>query len=1216
MEYKCDYKSSDMKYKCDYKSSSVSNINRHKKIHLKKFKCSFCKAKFQNEQERNEHETNKHPLQKCRECNYQTNTTSFLKQHEAKHEKADHPRKRRIENEETLNSKKRMKEEIPSIPITYPNNKFKNIIFQNSWKPNPNLDLLKVYQQYTPIIKSDLQKTFLDFEQIKFHVVFTIQFYKYKEEEMIELKHHFNGGRQIILHVKDLDEKIDLSFKEIDKSVEEFIKQESGWVYMNTENIVLRVFKFKPPRGGKYFPIPAWIKNKEAVINIENDDDLCFIYCVIAALMYIDKRVDRHLQDPRKYKNHFHEVDYEHISMPISLDDVRKFEKRNQLAINIYGLNEDKNTVVPYQISKIENLIPINLLLLENDDGECHYLWIKSLDRLLHPNNKVKCSRRYYCPFCQYPFVKKEECEDHQEYCREKDPVKINFPKKKILKFENIKHMIKVPFIITCDFECLIVEKGSSVGNKSEIKSNHKPCGFSIVTTSDYFPRNEILYRGENALTKFLDELEKERNRILKLIKEESHKEMSLTAKEEEEFQNARECWICGESDFSEPLPANIKKAKRKNPHCTNHLKILGPFLGECEMEKTRIPSIKEVSNRRKEIVLELHPDKNSHLDEKTRKDKEEKCKKILSSFQILKDYIIKQKLDDAATSDQSEEWEHCIDEKDISKYKRKILKDHMKVRDHDHFNGKFRGAAHSKCNIKLRVKRKNAKIPVFFHNGTNYDFHIVLEGLSKTEKVPQIGVIAKSLESFIQMSIGKHLVLKDSYRFLSYSLEKLVEDRKDVPNTSLAKLFPATYDFFKQNYPHLPEDEFELLTRKGIYPYSYMDSHAKFDEDKLPPIEAYRNDLTGEELSEEDYEFAKDIWSTFQLQNLGQLHDLYLSTDTHLLADVFNGFRDLAYDVYKLDPAHYLTAPSLSWEAALKVTKVKLQLLDDIDMSLFADNMMNGGYAAVVEHFAKANNTYLKDYDSEKPTSYIFSTDCTNNYGAAMRMSLPTDGFQWVEDASMFTEEYIKNLEADGAIGYFIEADLEYPDYLHDAHDSFPLGPEKIKITSNMLSDYQKNLAEKLGTKPGGTKLCLTLNDKEKYTCHYIQLKQMLVMGLKLKKVHRVLQYNQSKWLKPYIDMNTENRRLAQKRGNKCLEALFKLLINAYFGKTCEDVRKYIDVRLEKDPDKALKKISKFSFVNCKQYDDLLAIEMRKTECTLNKPRYIGNSRLEIVVF
>jgi len=364
-------------------------------------------------------------------------------------------------------------------------------------------------------------------------------------------------------------------------------------------------------------------------------------------------------------------------------------------------------------------------------------------------------------------------------------------------------------------------------------------------------------------------------------------------------------------------------------------------------------------------------------------------------------------------------------------------------------------------------------------------------------------------------------------------------------------------------------------------------------------------------------------IWITFQLQNLGQLHDLYVSTDTHLLADVFNGFRDSTHSQLQLDPAHYVTLPSLSWSAALKVTNVNLELIDDIDMHLFVEKAMLGGYSAVVEHFAKANNKYLKNYEAEKPTSYILLTDCTNEYGAVMKLFLPIGGFKWVDDVSLFTEEYIKNLTPDQPIGYFIEADLEYPNHLHDAHNSFPLGPEKIKITSNMLSDYQNNLAEKLGNKPGGTKLCLTLNDKKNYHCHYIQLKQMLDMGMKLKKVHRVLQFNQSAWLQPYIDMNTENRREAQRLGNKCEASNSKLKNNALFGKennmkiiylyiligkTCENVRKYRNIRIVREPEKAMKNISKFTFSNCKQYGDLMVFDMRKEEVKLDKPLYIGS--------
>ena len=243
--------------------------------------------------------------------------------------------------------------------------------------------------------------------------------------------------------------------------------------------------------------------------------------------------------------------------------------------------------------------------------------------------------------------------------------------------------------------------------------------------------------------------------------------------------------------------------------------------------------------------------------------------------------------------------------------------------------------------------------------------------------------------------------------------------------------------------------------------------------------------------------------------------------------------------------------------------------------------------------------------YDSSKETSYIFAADCTNCYGKCMKCPLPTGGFDWIHNVDRFDEDFIKSIPDEGPVGYFIEADLEYPEELHDAHDSYPLGPEKMKVKSHLLSAHQLSLAEKLNMKVGGEKVCLTLSDKKKYACHYRQMKQMLELGLKLKKVHRVLKFNQSNWLESYIDTNTEMRKRAKEMGNKCEEDVFKLMNNACFGKTCEDTRRYVDIRLIKDEKLAEKKISHYAFKRHKLYgEDLLAIEMRKTEVTLDKPR------------
>ena len=187
--------------------------------------------------------------------------------------------------------------------------------------------------------------------------------------------------------------------------------------------------------------------------------------------------------------------------------------------------------------------------------------------------------------------------------------------------------------------------------------------------------------------------------------------------------------------------------------------------------------------------------------------------------------------------------------------------------------------------------------------------------------------VIAKSQEKFISIKLGP-VEFKDSLQFLNSSLDKLVKNLKDKgvkEGKTLGETFPHTYEYFKSTWNDVNEDGFELLTRKGIYPYEYMDGSERFQEKKLPPKEEYFSKLSGKDISDKDYEFAQEIWKTFKLKNLGQLHDLYMGTDVTQLADVFEEFRDFNLKHYRLDPVHFYTAPSLSWSACLKYTGVKL---------------------------------------------------------------------------------------------------------------------------------------------------------------------------------------------------------------------------------------------------------------------------------------------------
>ena len=165
------------------------------------------------------------------------------------------------------------------------------------------------------------------------------------------------------------------------------------------------------------------------------------------------------------------------------------------------------------------------------------------------------------------------------------------------------------------------------------------------------------------------------------------------------------------------------------------------------------------------------------------------------------------------------------------------------------------------------------------------------------------------------------------------------------------------SYNYFQKKWKHLPPDAFEFLTCKGVYPYDYMNGPEKLNETVLPPKEKYFNTITGKHITDEEYEFAQNLFKTFELKSLLELHILYNESDSTLLADVFENFRKHCLKSFSLDPAHFHTSPSLTWSAALKHTKVELELVTDIDMSLFIDRSIIGGISLISNRYARAND-------------------------------------------------------------------------------------------------------------------------------------------------------------------------------------------------------------------------------------------------------------------
>ena len=524
-------------------------------------------------------------------------------------------------------------------------------------------------------------------------------------------------------------------------------------------------------------------------------------------------------------------------------------------------------------------------------------------------------------------------------------------------------------------------------------------------------------------------------------------------------------------------------------------------------------------------------------------------------------------------------------------------LKTHDKVRDHCHFTGKYRGAAHNLCNLRCK---KPLVLPVIFHNLQGYDGHLFIKNLSRLQGQGDLTCIPSTEEKYISFSknikVGEYYSKKfrkacainfeirflDSFKFLQTSLSKLVSNlsKEDFYNIKTV---------FKKNL--------DLLTRKGVYPYDYISSFEKLSETKLPPKEAFYSRLYDEDITDEDYQHAINVWNTFKCQTLRDYHNLYLKTDVLLLADVFEKFRKTCLHHYKLDPAHYYTSPGLAWDACLKETGQKLELLDNYDMLMMFEKGIRGGISHISKRYAEANNKYMREYNPKKESTYIQYLDANNLYGWAMTQQLPTHGFKWMKDITV--EKVMEILEKTnhsmsnlGRKGYIFEVDLEYPSNLWESHNDYPLAPEKMIVN-------------------GVEKLICHFKPRKNYVVHYRNLRQYLEMGMKITAVHRGISFYQSSWMEPYIVKNTKLRQKAENNSDK---DFFKSMINSVFGKTIENIRKRQNIFLVDNRKKAKRLVCKPNFERVTIFDkNLIAVHMKNTEIYFNKPVYVGQAILDL---
>ena len=241
----------------------------------------------------------------------------------------------------------------------------------------------------------------------------------------------------------------------------------------------------------------------------------------------------------------------------------------------------------------------------------------------------------------------------------------------------------------------------------------------------------------------------------------------------------------------------------------------------------------------------------------------------------------------------------------------------------HCDITGKFRGSAHRECNLKLRVKPEDIKIPVVFHNLRNYDSKSIMQQIGEIAKKHsytdkkgkehplKINVIPNNVEKYLAFMLGNHLDFIDSFQFMSSSLDKLVSNLSKEALKYISEKFTGK--------------KLSLISQKGVYPYDFMDSFERFDQTEPPNREQFYSILNDQHITNGEYDHARKVWKTFNINTMGEYHDLYFKSDMLLLADVFESFRKTCLQCCKLDPCHYFTSPGLSWDAMLKMTNIKL---------------------------------------------------------------------------------------------------------------------------------------------------------------------------------------------------------------------------------------------------------------------------------------------------
>ena len=1058
-------------------------------------------------------------------------------------------------------------------------------------------------------------------------------------------------------------------------------------------DVDLRVAAYDPLRGSAHLLLPSKLRKSKSIVNIQNDDEKCILWCILARLFpkHTSNNRSHLVANPEAYREHEHKIDMKGIDFPVKISDLGKVEKRNNLSLNVFTTTS-KQQIVPLRISE-QYGVPkeriIDLLYIANGT-HTHYCLITNLAGLCGPQITTDHATRHICRRCLHFCVSEETLKSHIDTCSRHSAQRTIYPKKNDAKgrdkvrFTQIEKQLPLPFYFTADFECMM-EKHSTcypdpTKSQTTVKQNHVPCGaaYKISCTDPRFYREPELFLPDSKSQKsiserFLDSIQHDAREIRKIL---SYKVpmTPLTEQQQADHDAATVCFLC-KGGFI-PNDENVK--------VPDHDHLTGTYRAaahrNCNIQYRIVPHKIQIpcffhNLKNYDAHMLISAAKPEHGDIKCIPSTTEKYISFTIGDVVFKDSLAftQASLEDLVSnlapeklmnlrkwlsarvndrcSDSDSETSEQMTEDDLAFIDDRPVDELMDVDDAadcsdvagpSGWTGRDDASDDSAAGDSYQPPRQKRR-----HVMEDEDDE---DDVSSSAPPPLQEKVGDDHDSAVGASAAdddddEGVLVWEGSDVEDYDND---DDDNDDDMDEAYVMSDGMYSFDYRRHPYTPptlteeqesavQVDLELLSRKGVYPYEYMDSLDKFLEPLPDNIKAFDSSLTGG-IKQKDFLHAHTVYEHFGMKSLQEYHDLYLLQDVFLLDDVLTAFREMCLEQYGLDPCHYYTAPGLTWDAGLKFTRVTLDLLTEEDKFTFVEDGLRGGVSMISHRHAKANDPSLVElgyYDHEKPRCQILYLDANNLYGWEMSQHLPVSDFAWMSDqdiTQMVTVAWIQSLASDRDLGYILEVDLEYPSSIHAKHSDFPLAPERRRVTGFMLSPFQREILrarykeenkhrktelteheieDKINAYESTDKLVPNFHDKTKYILHYRNLQLYLSLGMRLKKVHRVLSFKQSAWLKPYIEHNTANR--AQAR-NDFEKDFFKLMNNAMFGKTMENVRRRRLINIVTQ-DKQLKKlVAQPTYKSITVFkEDLSAVERIKAQVVMNKPIYVGMCVLDL---